>query len=265
MKLDARGIISIAVIVIYIPILITGVVLSLRHGFARKEGWIYLVILSLIRLIGSITHILSEGNPTNTTLFTITSILEAAGTSPLLLATLGFLQTTAQYGIDKSPIMQTGHRLAGVVSLVGLILAIVGGTTLGDAKSQSSLNTGNTLRHVGAILFVVAYIAAGLLTFYCWNHKKMIMKYRKRLLTGITITLPFLAVRILEGVLNAFAPFPFTIQDGQAVPANNSNGLSKFSSQSSAWGIYLFMLVIPEYLAVLTYAIVGMVTPLKKD
>ena len=50
MGLDARGYISIVEIIIYIPILLIGVVLSLRHGFKRKAGWIMLVILSISTL-----------------------------------------------------------------------------------------------------------------------------------------------------------------------------------------------------------------------
>ncbi|KAI0823127.1 hypothetical protein BC628DRAFT_1301588, partial [Trametes gibbosa] len=264
--LDARGIISIVVIVIYIPILCAGVILSMRHGFTRKAGWIYLVILSIIRLIGSITHILSEQNPTNTTYTTIYTIMEAAGTSPLLVATLGFLMTTAQYGLDQSPQLLQGHRIVSLVALIALILAIVGGTSISSAKTENDLDKANTLRHVGSVLFAIVYAAVVLLTFYCWNHKKLIRTYRRKLLMGISITLPFLAVRVLEGILSAFAPLQFAVENGHVVPTpGNSNALSKFSSQSSAWGIYLFMLILPEYISVVIYAVVGIVTPLKRD
>ena len=79
-------------------------------------------------------------------------------------------------------------------------------------------------------------------------------------------TLPFLAVRVLYGVLSAFAPYSVTIVDGHAAPSGPSNsGLSKFSITSPEWGIYLVMSVIVEYAAVLIYAVVGIVTPLGKD
>ena len=45
----------------------------------------------------------------------------------------------------------------------------------------------------------------------------------------------------------------------------SNDGLGKFSSSSSAWGIYLVMSVLMEYIAVVIYAVVGMVTPLSKD
>lgn len=47
MGLDARGIIAAVEIAIYIPVLIVGAFLSFRHGFTRKAGWIFLVILSI--------------------------------------------------------------------------------------------------------------------------------------------------------------------------------------------------------------------------
>ena len=112
MGLDARGYIAIVEIVIYVPILFIGLALSFRHGFKRKAGWIMLVILSIsesfylwsesplltasqisVRIIGGITHILSENDPTNSTERTIYTITESAGLSPLLVASLGFLGT----------------------------------------------------------------------------------------------------------------------------------------------------------------------------
>ncbi len=117
MKLDERGYIAIAELVLYIPILLLSIVLVVRHGAARKAGWIFFAILSigepcnsllltssmrlivghLARIVGGITHIIWEQNPNNTTLQTTFSILESAGLSPLLMATLGFLSTVYVY------------------------------------------------------------------------------------------------------------------------------------------------------------------------
>lgn len=47
MHLDARGTISVAEVVLYVPILIIGGFLSFKNGFARKAGWIFLVTLSI--------------------------------------------------------------------------------------------------------------------------------------------------------------------------------------------------------------------------
>lgn len=46
MGLDARGGISVAELIVYIPLFAVSVILVLRHGF-RKTGWIYLILLSI--------------------------------------------------------------------------------------------------------------------------------------------------------------------------------------------------------------------------
>ncbi|KAI8983410.1 hypothetical protein BD414DRAFT_490821 [Trametes punicea] len=240
--------------------------LSFRHGFSRKVGWISLVILAIIRIIGGVAHILSEGNPSNVTERTIYGIMESAGTSPLLLATLGFLRTVTQFGLDESQLVSKGLRIAGLACVIGLVLAVIGGSNIGNASTQQGLNIGNTLRHVGAILFAVVYGATVVLTAYCWTNMSAILKYRKRLLTGITITLPFILVRVLYGVLSAFAPLPYKIENGHLVPLPGStSGLTKFGITSPQWLIWLIMSVLAEYIAVSIYAVVGMLTPLSKD
>jgi hypothetical protein len=47
MPLDQRGKISIAEIVFYVPTLFLAFFLTLRHGFRREAGWIYLLIFSV--------------------------------------------------------------------------------------------------------------------------------------------------------------------------------------------------------------------------
>ena len=76
--------------------------------------------------------------------------------------------------------------LAGLASLVGLILAIIGGSEIGNATTQSTLNTGTNLRHAGAIIFAVVYGLTVLLTAYCWANKSVILKYRQRV-SSLTI------------------------------------------------------------------------------
>ncbi|RPD58385.1 hypothetical protein L227DRAFT_505377 [Lentinus tigrinus ALCF2SS1-6] len=266
MGLDARGIISAVEIAIYIPILLIGALLSFRHGFGRQAGWIFLVVLSIVRIIGGVTHILSENNPTNGTDRTIYSIMESAGLSPLMTASLGFLRTVTQYSLEDNTILSRGLRIVGLVGTIGLALAISGGVSAGDATSQSSLDSATTQRHVGVILFIVMYVGTVGMTFICWQSRYLILRYRRQLLIGITATLPFLGVRVLFSVLSAFAPYPFAIVNGQQVlSAPNNDGLGKFSSVSSEWGIYLIMSVLMEYIAVIIYVVVGIITPLSRD
>ncbi|OBZ79227.1 hypothetical protein A0H81_00431 [Grifola frondosa] len=92
----------------------------LAPGFTKRAGWILLVVLSIIRIVGGVTHVLSEQNPSNITLRIIYGIAESSGVSPLLVATLGFLATVGQGSIETHPLMARGLPLMGILGMVGL-------------------------------------------------------------------------------------------------------------------------------------------------
>ncbi|PIL26229.1 hypothetical protein GSI_11984 [Ganoderma sinense ZZ0214-1] len=267
MKLDQRGDIAIAEIVLYIPILLLSIALVVRHGAARKVGWIFFAILSIARIVGGVTHILWEQNSSDTTLQTIFSIMESVGLSPLLMATLAFLSTVGQYTLENRPVMGARtFRILHLVATVAIILAIVGGTSVSSAKKQSDLSNATTFRRVGAILFVILYAGVVAITAFCWLNRGQVLKYRRKLLLAILASLPFLFVRVAFSVLSSFAPLPFGFDaDGHMVAVVSSSPLKQFSSTSGSWVIYLVMSVLAEYAVVLIYTFAGVRLPLKQD
>ncbi|GBE78458.1 predicted protein [Sparassis crispa] len=266
MALDKRGDVAAAEIVIYIPILVISFILVVRHGFARTAGWIFLVILSIIRIVGGVTHVLSEtSDKNNSTLITIYSIMESAGLSPLLMATLGFCNTVAQNSVDSHPLMSRGTHLMGLLGTLALVLSIIGGVKMGVAKTESDLHSASTLRHVGSILFLVLFVATFFVHVFLWNNRGRILKYRRQLLAGISAALPFLFIRVLYSVLGSFAPLSESIDaNGKVTHTTNNSFLSNFSITGS-WVIYVVMSVLMEYIAILIYVIVGIKTPLQND
>lgn len=54
MGLDARGDIAAAQLAVYIPVLAISVFLVSRHGFGRRAGWLFLLILSISQFISVI-------------------------------------------------------------------------------------------------------------------------------------------------------------------------------------------------------------------
>ncbi|TCD68835.1 hypothetical protein EIP91_009702 [Steccherinum ochraceum] len=259
MGLNARGVVALAQAIIYVPILCFSAVLVARHGIRRRAGWIFLVILSLVRIVGGAIHVVSEqqSNP-SATLVTTFTILEGVGLSPLMLATLGFLSTIGQ-GVSESGRLVKVLRLLGILSTVALILTVVGGVNLGNAKTQKDVDSATNFRHIGAVLFGILYALVALTHGYLWSLKDRIMKHRRTLLAGISAVLPFLFIRTLYGVLSAFSPTSFP-----GSPATR-NSLSKYSASTGSWEIYMAMSVIPELLTVSTYLFVGTKVPLDKD
>lgn len=90
MVLGPQGYVSIVELIVYIPALVTAIIVTSRHGFHRASGWIYTVILCVVRIAGAICQLLSYTDHSDG-LLKATLIIDSIGLSPLLLATLGVL------------------------------------------------------------------------------------------------------------------------------------------------------------------------------
>ncbi|KAJ3556317.1 hypothetical protein NM688_g2095 [Phlebia brevispora] len=260
MGLDARGDVSVVELIIYVPLLFITIFLIVRHGIRKDLGWVYLVLLSIIRIVGGITHIAYESSSKPAkNLHIIASVMEASGVSPLLLASIGFLGTVKQYGFEDEMRLQLVFRLLHLAANVALILAIVGGVKAGTDTDISDIQNGISLRHAGVILFVIVFVFIALITGYLWANKSRVLMQRRKLLLAVTSTLPFLAVRVIYTVCSAFAPTGIP-----GVTSGNAS-LASFNSLTGSFVIYLIMSVLMELIAVGIYVTAGVLLPLHKD
>ena len=90
MKFNAQGGISVLELIIYFPSIVAAVFVCSRHGFNRSSGWIFTLILCLIRIIGACCQ-LATYHDQSQGLLEAALILDFVGLSPLLLATTGLL------------------------------------------------------------------------------------------------------------------------------------------------------------------------------
>lgn len=90
MHIHGAGYVSIVELIVYIPSLILALILCSRHGFTRSSGWVYTVVLCVVRIAGSVCQLLTYTDH-STGLLKATLIIDSIGISPLLLATLGML------------------------------------------------------------------------------------------------------------------------------------------------------------------------------
>lgn len=88
--LTELGRLAIAELVFYTPALFLAIIVASRHGFSDHFGWVYLVLLSLVRIVGSIMELVIMSNA-SAGLITAAGILSGIGLSPLLLAMIGLL------------------------------------------------------------------------------------------------------------------------------------------------------------------------------
>ncbi|KAM0436071.1 hypothetical protein ACHAPT_002963 [Fusarium lateritium] len=191
--------IAIAEIVIYVFIFIGALVLCKNHGFGRNAGWLYLVILSLARLIGSSLLLATVNDPSNTSLYIGWLTLNGIGLGPLILILLG-LQSRCFDSMNRNdhvivkPIYQ---RLIQMLMLVAIILIAVGGS-----NSNYTLNAGapkiqySTESKVGIILMIVVLVLLVLQTLLAFRNQGYISQGEHRLLIAITASLPFVVVRL---------------------------------------------------------------------
>ncbi|KAF7971828.1 hypothetical protein HWV62_19835 [Athelia sp. TMB] len=258
-SLDDHGKLGAAIIPFYTPFLILSFILALRHGFGRNTGWIYLFILALMRVLGGALLIASElVRPINVSLYIAAAILEFAGLSPLLLATLGFVRSIVMSSYEQTVLLTRGFRLLYLIGLIGLVLSIYGGSEA-DTTDPKTLSNSTTLRHVGSILLAVLYLLLVGVHLFLWSTASRLDMHRRRLLTGISLALPFLGVRVAYSVVSTFSGSP--IPDGSA----NTNKLAKFNLANGTWWIYLVMGLLMEYISICIYTIVGWKTPASQE
>jgi hypothetical protein len=90
MGVDSREGLAIADLIFYIPALFVAFYISFNHGFGKKKGWFFLIMLSLVRLVGAIAELVYVNSP-STGALTAYIVCSSVGLSPLILILLAIL------------------------------------------------------------------------------------------------------------------------------------------------------------------------------
>lgn len=195
MALSNRAILDVIELVYYIPAVVLSFLVAIKHGLGRQLGWIFLTILSLLRIISASTGIAYEGDPPNSTLGEVTVILNTVGLSPLLLVWLGLIKRVNQNG-NRNKISPGILEAINFPVIIGLILAIYGGTKI-FSSSTNAVNNGLKFSEAAAIVFLLTLILLGVITIYTSFHSQDIPRGERPLLFASVLGIPFLFVRVL--------------------------------------------------------------------
>ncbi|KAK5169019.1 uncharacterized protein LTR77_006328 [Saxophila tyrrhenica] len=204
--LQPKGGLAAAQVAFFAPALLISTYIVFRHGLRRQLGWLYLVLLSILRLVGASATLWSETqNDYSKSILQTAFITSAVGTAPLLLVLLGFMQL-----VNKD--MKTAGSAVGIwvfrgihlLSLAALVLAILGGTDISSTIS-STVSLGHTLLKAGSIVFLVIYLALAAITFLTFSRKYAVLTEERKLVDAGLAALPFLLVRIIYTVVVSFA------------------------------------------------------------
>ncbi|EOD45427.1 putative transmembrane protein [Neofusicoccum parvum UCRNP2] len=157
--LTARSGISIALIILYTPILLVAIFLTIRHGLGRSSGWRFLLSFALARLLAASFQLATIAHPTNLSLYIGEWVLLGIALSPLELVSLGFLsRVIASINKTRETLVTPRHvRLVQLLNTVGLGLAIGGGVQAGNAVGDGGALVAPTITKVAVALFIASF------------------------------------------------------------------------------------------------------------
>lgn len=206
MTLSFRSGVSVALIVLYTPALLTAILLTIRHGFGRSSGWRFLLTFTLARLIAASFQLVTIAQPTNLSLYIGEWVLLGIALSPLELVSLGFLSRVLD-SIRKThaTLLTPRHvRLVQLLNTVGLGLAIGGGVQAGNAVGDGKPLAAPTVTKVAVALFIATFCLIVVGAALTWPSVSCAEDGEKRLLVAVSATAPFLLVRVVYTAVSVF-------------------------------------------------------------
>ena len=205
MGLSGHEILDIILLIYYVPALFLSLFVTRKHGFGRQVGWIFLAILSILRIVGAATGLAAGSNPSSVGLVTCSLVCYSIGLSPLLLALQGILLRVNKGLHSRGGLPPLMIHLASLPILVGLIIGIVAGTKEFDSN-PATVRTGYSLGKAASVLFLVGYLALVLMTANVFAEKTRThdQDAEQRLVLAALLSFPFLAVRIAYALLVSF-------------------------------------------------------------
>ncbi|KAL9597590.1 MAG: hypothetical protein Q9219_005029 [cf. Caloplaca sp. 3 TL-2023] len=232
---------AIAELVFYLPALALSVLVNFRHGFRRELGWFYLILLSVIRLVGNSMEI-AANSENNLNLFIGAAVLNGIGLSPLLLAMTAMLKR-----VNKDLLTGPLARILALIRipiLVALILTAYGGSQLYGEASPSDYKNGENIARAGIIVLLVTFGLLTCITAFSFSHLRQIRSGESVMLYAVTISVPFILVRLIYSALVYF--------DTHSKTFNLVGG--------NIWA-RAFMAVLEEWVTVMLYIAAGLIVP----
>lgn len=219
MALAEKSGISIAEIIVYTPALFIALWLSIRHGFRRSSGWIYLLIFSTVRIVGAALQLAAAAsNPPNIGLSIGAATLQTIGLTPLILTLLGLLGralTGIRHNHPSFPLTQKYLRLIGLIVTVALVLGVIGSRKASQNLGTTGQYEPSSLSTAGIALIIVAYVLLVASTALCGLQASHAQPGEKRLMLAVAVSLPFMLVRLIFAAVTTFSNSgSFSVMDG---------------------------------------------------
>lgn len=205
---DTYDAVSVALLGMYTIFFVGAILLCLKHGFRKSAGWRYLLVLALVRIIGSCLRLATLSSPTNQGLYIGWMVLNGLGLGPLILILLGLLsrsfESMRRNGHDiVKPVF---HRAIQVLMLVAIILLIVGGfnSKFTVASNGSPQITYSEVSRVGNSLVILVYVLLCVEVLLAFVNRGYVAQGEHRLIFAVIFCLPFVLVRLVYSSMLVF-------------------------------------------------------------
>ncbi|KAL4786417.1 hypothetical protein BJX76DRAFT_365798 [Aspergillus varians] len=199
--------------------------------------WRYAVTLSLIRIAGSISSLLTINHDSHDVEVAV-AVCELIGIAPLLLTYVGILRQ-----IDRDQKMHPRFlNMVTIVCFIGLILGIAGVSSADDDNNNN--NQGSY--HAGAIvkasmgIFLAVFVVIVVLTVWLFAQLHGTLRmFQKKLFLAIALSVPFLVIRLVYSAISDYG--------------NNR----RFAVYEGDPTVYLCMSVLEEIVAMVLTMVLG--------
>lgn len=207
MALSNRNALSVAEIVLFTPAFLFTVFLCVRHGFGPNQGWLFLLLFVVIRLIGTSLELSTISNPTSIPLQTAAALLTSVGLSPLLFCTIGLLIRVCR-SINKvrhTWIRDLYLRLLRIPIVLALVLVIIGSDESAGDLIHHGVYPIKPITKVGIIVLAVTFAIIVFTTGKFLLLRSDAEQSERRLLYAIAASLIPLLVRLINVFLTMFS------------------------------------------------------------
>ncbi|KAI1186489.1 hypothetical protein F5B17DRAFT_403568 [Nemania serpens] len=233
---DATAIVQ---LVFFVPYLTCALFLCHKHGWYRSGGWSIILIFSLLRIIGASFQLVTISHPTRS-IYAGALVTEAIGIAPLIGISAGMLRRLNGY--LRKPIHRAFFVLIFIASLTGIGIAS-GSAGITPPPNSLSPFVANYLTKAADVIFAAEFVGTIALFFILLAHQAEIPRVEIRLLVAVAACSPFVAIRLVYGLLFAFS------------------GELRFNILAGSTLIYFLLSVIAEIIAVTISVVVGLSLP----
>jgi hypothetical protein len=227
---------AIAVLVYFVLALPVAILVCKRQGFGRHAGWLYLLSLTIVRIIGSSLEIAAvQKNSLN--LYITAGVFASIGLVPLILTLNGIVKRTHD-GLESGHLPPRVFQFIHVITVAALVLGIISGSQAGSTN-LNTLETARKERKAAAVLLLISAVINSALAIYFVAQLRRVFQSDRKLAMLAAISAPFMMIRLTYTMLLAFSTKP------------------KFNSRNPNIYVQAFMQSLMEFILFAIYATAG--------